>query len=224
MKKKVSFVTVGHSPREDIMDELQSHLSEEIEVRQLGALDSLSIREVKDHLTPVPKEAVMTSRLSNGEMMDFSKEKVMPLLLQAIRREEEAGVAMIVILCTTVSDRLHSRVPIIVPFDLLHKMTAAVRSDCRVGALFPFRQFAEQMKENWIRGGVDVTYECMAPKELDRGRYLDFFKKQRADMLVLDCISYTYECRDYFVRNLGIPVIHPRTVIVSTIHDMLGIG
>ena len=58
MKKKVSFVTVGHSPREDIMDELQSHLSEEIEVRQLGALDSLSIREVKDHLTPVPKEAV----------------------------------------------------------------------------------------------------------------------------------------------------------------------
>jgi len=49
MKKKVSFVTVGHSPREDIMDELQSHLSEEIEVRQLGALDSLSIREVKDH-------------------------------------------------------------------------------------------------------------------------------------------------------------------------------
>ena len=36
MKKKVSFVTVGHSPREDIMDELQSHLSEEIEVRSAG--------------------------------------------------------------------------------------------------------------------------------------------------------------------------------------------
>ena len=38
------------------MDELQSHLSEEIEVRQLGALDSLSIRGSKDHLTPVPNK------------------------------------------------------------------------------------------------------------------------------------------------------------------------
>lgn len=224
MKKKVSFVTVGHSPREDIMEELVSHLSEDIEVRQIGALDGLSIREVKDHLTPDSQEAVMTSRLSNGEMMDFSKEKVMPLLLQAIRGEEEAGTAMIVILCTNAFDRLHCSVPIIVPFDLLHKLTAAVKSDCKVGALFPFGQFAEQMKENWLRDGVDIIYECMAPKEKDRGRYFEFFKEQKADMLVLDCIGYTYECRDYFARNLGIPVIHPRTVIVSTIHDMLGIG
>ena len=77
----------------------------------------------------------MTSRLSNGDDGLF-EEKVMPLLLRAIRREEEAGVAMIVIL-TNVSDRLHSRVPIIVPFDLLHKMTAAVRSESQGRRIIP---------------------------------------------------------------------------------------
>lgn len=224
MKKIVSFLAVGHSPREDIVDELAEHIDSGIEIRQRGALDHLSVEEVREKLIPVPGEPVLTSRLSDGKMMDFSREKVMPLLQSAIDSACEEGASIVVILCTNEFDGLHCRVPLITPFYLLHSVASSVRAGCRAGALFPFKEFAEAMEKSWKRFDVSVDYECASPKENDWGRYVEFFREKKTQLLILDCIGYTYECRDYFSRALGIPVIHPRSMIVSTIHDMLASG
>lgn len=224
MKKAVSFITVGHSPREDIMDELEAHLSSAIEVRQRGALDHMSVEEVKSRLVPSPGEAVMTSRIRGGEMMDFSKKKVMPLLQKAIDEECEKGASMIAILCTNAFDALHCRVPMLLPFDILHSITAAIQADCKVGALFPFESFAGIMEKNWLDYGVSVVYQCMGTKEKNWDRYAEFFRQKKTDLLILDCIGYTYACRDYFAKQLSIPIVHPRTILVETIHSLLGVS
>lgn len=221
MKKIVSFITAGHSPREDIMDELEQYLPREMEIRQRGALDDLTAEEVRTLLSPLPGEAVMTSRLSDGRMADFSKEKAMPLLQKAIDRECDAGASLIVILCTNQFDHLECRVPMIIPFDLLHRMVPVMKGNCKVGMLFPFEAFAEQMAGNWEACGVQAAYRCASPAEAENERYIDFFKKEKIDLLILDCIGYTYGCKDYFAQKLNIPVIHPRSLIVHMIRSLL---
>ncbi len=223
MRKKVSFITAGHSPREDIVDELEKYLPQEIEIRQRGAMDDLTANEVKTLLSPLPEEDVMTSRLSDGSMANFSKEKGMPLLQKAIDKECDAGASLIVILCTNQFDRLECRVPVIVPFDLLHRMIPAIKGDCKVGALFPFEAFAGRMAKSWEAYGVQTVYQCAKPAEAQKEQYVDFFKKEKTDMLILDCIGYTYDCRNYFAQQLNIPVIHPRSMIVHTIQSLLDV-
>lgn len=221
MKKVVSFITAGHSPREDIAEELKQHLSEEIEVRQRGALDHLSVKEVREKLAPLQGEPILTSRLSDKSMADFSKAKVMPLLLKAVNEESSKGADIIVILCTSAFDEIPCFVPVIIPFHLLRGIVTAVKADCNIGALFPFQQFAEQMQKDWETYGISVRCKCAAPNETNWDKYVDFFKKEKTELLIMDCIGYTYECRDYLAKELNIPVIHPRTLIISAIHSLL---
>lgn len=221
MKKVVSFITAGHAPREDIVEELGTHLSKEIMIRQKGALDHLSAKEVKRELEPMNGEPVITSRILDKTMMNLSKAKVMPLLQRAVDGECRDGADVIVLLCTNAFDRLHSRVPMIIPYQLLRGVVTAVQSDCKTGALFPYADYAGQMEENWRKSGVQVAYKCASPMEKCFHRYTEFFREEAVEMLILDCIGYTYECRDFFSRELGITVVHPRTVIVNVIHSLL---
>ncbi len=223
MKKIVSFITVGHSPREDIVDEMREYLSKEIEIRQRGALDEFSVEEITKQLKPDGKEAVMTSRLSNGEMMDFSKAKVMPLLQNAIDQECEAGASVVVIICTNKFDPLQCSVPLIVPYDLLHAVVPVMKGAGKVGALFPFEAFSEEMRQNWMDSNVELYYQCANPKEAMERKYIDHFKEEKIELLLLDCIGYTYECRKYYSDQLMIPIVHPRSMIVHVVHSLLGI-
>lgn len=74
-KKNVSFITVGHSPREDIMVDLSAHLSKDIIVRQVGVLDAYTVDQVHDEFAPLGNEPTMVSRLRNGEMCSFQRRK-----------------------------------------------------------------------------------------------------------------------------------------------------
>lgn len=223
MKRIVSFITAGHSPREDIVEELRGHLSGGIEIRQRGALDHLSVEEAMEELRPGPGEPVLTSRLSDKSMADFSRKHIMPLLQKAIDKECENGADIVVILCTSEFDELHCRVPLIIPFRLLRGIVAAVKADCKAGALFPFKEFACGMEKNWLKYQVPVVWKCLTPGNNDWDKYIDFFKEEQAELLILDCIGYTYGVRDYFRQKLDIPVVHPRTLIVGMIHSLLGL-
>ena len=220
-KCRVTFLTVGHSPRADIMTDLGNHLSADIEVRQVGALDHLSVEQVHEELAPVGDEATMVSRLRNGEMCSFSKEKVMPLVQAAIDREGENGADAIVILCTNRFDPLTSKVPLLIPYNLIHSLTAVVGAGMKIGALFPFESHALPMAENWKETGFDVVYQCRSAAEtapIDQA--VAYYKEQGCQMLVMDCIGYDFALREQFQQALNVPIIHPRTLIADLLQNL----
>lgn len=220
--KVVSFLTVGHSPRDDIMVDLSRKLSKNIEIRQVGALDALGVGEIHDQLAPVDDEPTMVSRLRNGEMCTFSKEKVMPLVQAAIDRECQSGADAIVILCTNRFDPLKSTVPLIIPYTLIHSVTAAIGAGLKVGALFPFESHAASMADNWRETGFDVSYQCrMAQETTPIDESVAFFRQKGCQLLVMDCIGYGFALREAYQRKLNIPIIHPRALIADVLHDIL---
>lgn len=222
--KKVYLITTGHSPREDIADDLREHFSEEIEVCEAGAMDPYSVEQVKTLFAPAEGEATLVSRLSNGEMVAFSEEKAMPLVQSCVDTACEDGADAIIILCTSDFPRLKSRVPVLYPGDLEKKLAVSVAGGMKVAYLFPFATHAPGMAESWESSGLPGNYACYhhssgAPFE----DVIEFFKKDDPDFIVLDCMGYSYEMAERVGKETGKPLILPRSLLVNTTHMLLGL-
>ena len=64
--KKIGAITVGQSPRVDLIPEIQPILGDSVEIIQAGALDGLSKEEIAKFV-PRPGENVLVSRLTEEE-------------------------------------------------------------------------------------------------------------------------------------------------------------
>ena len=65
---KVGAVTIGQSPRVDVMGDMKAILGEEVEVLEAGALDGLSMEEIEE-MEPGEDDYVLVSRLQSGGFM-----------------------------------------------------------------------------------------------------------------------------------------------------------
>ena len=64
--KKIGAITVGQSPRVDLIPEIQPILGDSVEIIQAGALDGLSKEEIAKFV-PRPGENVLVSRLTEPQ-------------------------------------------------------------------------------------------------------------------------------------------------------------
>ena len=63
--ERVAFITIGQSPRNDILDEMRPWWRKEIAIEQYGALDGLPPSAIRS-LEPRAGEARLVSRLRDG--------------------------------------------------------------------------------------------------------------------------------------------------------------
>lgn len=218
----IALITVGHSPRDDLAPELMRLLGEGYRAQQLGGLDAFSPEVIKEEFAPHNDEATMVSRLSSGEMFEMSAAKALPYVQQAIKKAEQNGADAVVLLCTGKFPRVQCGVPLLVPYELMHRLVPGLSLGMRVGALFPFAAFAQEMHEGWQEAGMDVAFASVrpqcSPEELVEA--LTPMKRAGLDMLVLDCIGYTVEARDFCREFLGVPVLHAKTLLAATLKTL----
>ena len=97
--KKIGAITVGQSPRVDLIPEIQPILGDSVEIIQAGALDGLSKEEIAKFV-PRPGENVLVSRLTDGTSATFGESYILPRLQLCIDDLEQQGVSLILFLCT----------------------------------------------------------------------------------------------------------------------------
>lgn len=68
MKPSLVTLTIGQSPRSDILPLLQEHLPADA-VAHAGLLDGLTLAEVEQLYAPAPGDKVLVSRMSSGEQV-----------------------------------------------------------------------------------------------------------------------------------------------------------
>lgn len=222
--KKVYLITTGHSPREDISDDLKAHFSEEIEVIEAGAMDPYTVEQVKTEFKPEDGETTFVSRLSNGEMVAFSEAKAMVKVQDCVDKACAEGADAIIILCTSDFPRLKSSVPVLYPGDLEKKIAVSVAEGMKVAYLFPFESHAPGMAESWKCAGLPGNFTCYHHSSgASFSEVIDFFKKDDPDFIVLDCMGYSYEMAETVAKETGKPFVLPRSLLVNTIHMLLGL-
>jgi len=94
---KIGFMTIGQSPRDDVLSDLPDALRE-VEIVQTGALDGFTFSQIAT-MYPTQNDTVYVSRLRDGSEVKVAKEKLIPILEERVERLRN-DVDALVILCS----------------------------------------------------------------------------------------------------------------------------
>ena len=222
---KIGAITVGQSPRTDLMPDMETIFMDSIEVIQMGGLDGLSRKEIEAMTPAGPEDHVLVSRLRDGSSVTFGESHVLPRMQECIYQLEELGVSLILFLCTgEFPDDFESKVPLIFPNNILTSVAPAVMPGCRLAVFTPSADQVEQVTNKWLRaqaGTVSVIpvspYDGLEPV-LEAAKEV---KADEIDMIIMDCIGYTVEMKEKIHAMLRKPVVLPRTLVARVINELV---
>lgn len=215
---KLAAVTVGQSPRDDILPEIRTAIGGEIDIIEVGVLDDLSADEIAA-MAPVGNESRLCTRLRDGSEVVTSKAKTAIRLNTVLEQLSSGDFDDIVLLCTGYFDDLHCSQPLIESQRLVDSYLAAMSfGNRKIGVMVPLAEQTNEPKQH-------ADYECAAityasPYSGDRLREAG---QQLADMdlIVMHCMGYTNAMRQTVMDASGRPVVLARNVIASGINQLI---
>ena len=222
--KRIGLITIGQSPRLDILSDIESVFDEDAELLQRGALDKLTQAELAA-LTPNEGETVLVSCLRDGTAVTMAEERVIGLLQTCIAELESEGVACILFLCTgDFKDRLTAKVPLIYPNRILTGLLPALCEAHKLIVMVPDQEQAADAVAQWESLGLETQVVPISPYE---GSQEDFctaaesIKESEGSYVLLDCMGYTSKMKHLVESISGKIVILPRTLSASIVQVLI---
>lgn len=220
---KIGAITIGQAPRVDVTSDILHILPKGIELIQRGALDGLSKEEIKK-FAPTPSDYVLVSRLNDGTSVTFAEKYILPKIQEKIYELEALGCRLIIFFCTgSFEERFVSKVPLIYPCDLLNSILPYFVKDGGIACITPSPLQEEQARKKW-EAYVETVYTFSASpyeKSFELDRVCDEITKTGAKVVVLDCIGYTQEMKDYLKAKTGLFVVLGRTLLARVVSEFV---
>ena len=216
---KIGMITIGQSPRNDVITEIRGILGP-VEIVERGCLDELTKKQIET-LKPKGREPFLVTLLRDGSWVQVSREKATNLLQQRIKELENEDVTLIVLLCTGDFPNLKSQKLIIEPGKLIRKIVQGMLTEeKKLGVIIPSSGQIEQTKKKW--GDVDPVVAVASPYENPEQiqEAAKTLLTKNVDLTVLDCIGYTRQMKQEVKEITGKPVILSRTVIARVLREL----
>ena len=215
---KIGMVTIGQSPRNDVVKEIRDILGP-VQIVERGCLDELTEERIET-LKPEEREPFLVTLLRDERSVQVSREKVANLLQQRIQ-ELERDVDLIVLLCTGDFTNLESKKLIIEPGKLIHKLVQGMLTEeKKLGIIIPSSEQIEQTKKKWsdLNLVVAVASPYENPEKIQEAAKT--LLPKNVDLTVLDCIGYTRQMKQEVKEITGKPVILSRTVVTRVLREL----
>lgn len=222
--RSIAGITVGQSPRIDMTDDIRSKLAPGLELIEYGALDDMTLEEVERELKPLPGDEVLVSRMRDGRQATFSGTRIVPLVQKRIDEAEAAGADAIILLCTGGFPELRHKVPLIIPQPLFYSVAHALAGGRTIAVMVPDKAQVEQARAWWGDAGLSIQVVQASPYgDLDAiARAAHSLRGSNCAFLCLDCMGFSVSMRDIARRESGLDVLLPRTLVASTVSELLG--
>ncbi|HLJ61180.1 MAG TPA: AroM family protein [bacterium] len=225
--RTVGFVTIGQSPRLDLIDEFDRAL-QHARLVQAGALDGLSDAEIAQ-FAPRDDDAVLVSRLRTGREVRLAHGCVAPRVQAAVRRLESEGADLIVLLCTGDFPDLVSRGAVVCPNRMFPHVVAAalegVRApgrEARLGVTVPDAAQVPWAETHWGRL-APATAVTVSP--YSESGALDAAGRALAaagvSLVVMDCIGYTRAMQGALARAAAAPAVFATGAVSMIVRELL---
>ena len=216
---KIGMITIGQSPRNDVVGEI-GQLLDQTEIVQRGCLDDLTKKQIES-LNPEETEPFLVTVLRDGRSVQVSKEKTVQLLQQRIKELENKDVASIVLLCTGDFPDLESTKLLIQPGKLIRGLVEAMLTPGEnLGVIVPCSEHIGQTKKKWSH--LNPIVEVASPYE-NSGGIQDAARKLGAEtvgLTVLDCIGYTRQMKQTVREITRKPVILARSLLARALREL----
>jgi protein AroM len=216
--RRVAFVTIGQTPRSDLVPEILASIAAPIEAAEFGALDGMDAAEIAA-LAPPPGEGSLATRLADGSEAVVAKRWAEQRLQQIFDRVDAEGFDLLVLLCTGHFPSLRSRTLMVEAQRVVDGFVDAMAVEtCRLGIMVPL---ARQVEEWHVRGGSarDVRLTHFSPYAGDRLERASDDLADR-DMIVMHCMGYDEAMRARVAARTTRPVVLARRVVAGAIAQL----
>jgi protein AroM len=216
---RIAFVTIGQSPRADLLPEILANLTSPIEAVEFGALDGLTMEEVAA-LAPAPDDTSLCTRMRDGQEVVIGKRPTAQRLQALFDRLDGEGFDAITLLCTGYFEHIGSKTLLIEAQRVVDATVDALSLGCgHLGIMVPLeRQIAEFHVQG--DGQRKVTAAYYSPYSGDR---LDAAAREVAgcDLIVMHCMGYSEHMRSRVVAAVDKPVLLARRIVAGTIQQII---
>lgn len=223
MKKRIGIVTIGQSPRNDVVPEIRDYLGDHVTVVERGALDGLSLSEVKSY-APDQGMLPLVTRMRDGTEVIVAKEKLLLRLKEAVKALDDSGADMILLLCNGDFPAFDTRCLVIEPQRLVDRCLAGLlHARHRLGVLVPVPE-----QQDWVRArlkavnpnltvAVASPYAGKEPLEAACRR----FRKDGCDIIVLYCMGFNRQLGAKVRALCNTPVMVSSTIVARILGELL---
>lgn len=219
MTKSVAFITIGQTPRDDILPEILPLLPHDLDWQEYGAMDGLAPADIVAG-APQYREERLVSRLSDGSEAVVSKAWLLKRLQALIERIDDGRHCALVLLCTGDFGSLESKTLLIEAQGVLDGLTDALADGRRsVGILVPLEEQCAEFAAKPLRVSAK-TVTFASPYSGNRIR-IAARELAKADFAVMHCLGYTEAMRERVAAETGRPVLLARRALAGAIAQVL---
>lgn len=221
----IGLVTIGQSPRVDVVPDMAAVIGPGVVVREAGALDSLS-RSAIEALAPTAGDEILVTRLKDGSPVFVGKQKIVGLVEECIGALERDGAELTAPLCTGAFPRLRANRPLIQPHPVLLGTMRGLSWPGRLGVLTPSLPHVPQTEARWRRDGFDPVVAPLSPYEEEDAaavrRAAEAMRAGGAGLVVMDCMGFRRKTRDELGELTGVPVLLANLLVARVIAELCG--
>jgi protein AroM len=225
LRPVVGLVTIGQSPRPDVVPDMAEIIGPGVEIREAGALDGLTRVEI-DALKPTGDDEILVTRLQDGSAVFLGKEKIVGLVERRIAGLERGGARFTALLCTGAFPRLRAGRTLIQPHPVLLGTLRGLSWPGRLGILTPSVPHVPQTEARWQRDGFDPVVAPLSPYEEEDPaalrRAAEAMRAGAAGLVVMDCMGFRRKTRDELRGLTGVPVLLANLLVARVITEACG--
>jgi protein AroM len=212
---RIAVVTVGRSPRPDVLAELVGKLGQ-VRCEEFATFDDVPTEVLAEH-APGPREAPFFARLGEGNYVILSVTFVEQHVARLVVRLDDLGYDLIVIAATALFAPLRARTPIVHGQRAVDAWVAAlVVGDLKIGLIYPLPRQGDQLATFEHRTQFQSAHASI------NGGYSEHLTEaaggvSAADLIVMHSIGYTEAMAQLIVREGGKPAVTARRIIAAAI-------
>jgi protein AroM len=218
-------VTIGQAPRHDLVPDLAPCLRAD-RIEEAGALDGLDRDRLRE-LKPRSPDAVLVTRLADGESVHVDHHRIRPLLEAAIARVEAAGADAVLVACTgDLAGLAHRRALFLAGPLIHHGASVIVHPTHRVAVICPDAAQRDAVAARWAESLRVVGVFAASPyrdPEPALNAAVQSLLPGKPDVVIMDCMGYTPAMANQVRQETRLPVILARD-LVARLAGAWGVG
>ncbi|MGH2407170.1 MAG: AroM family protein [Candidatus Limnocylindrales bacterium] len=192
--RRVGVLTIGQSPRPDLLEPLRVRLPADVAIIEAGALDGHSPDDLPARAGAYP----LTTRWRDGSPATVDEAFLSPLVQTALEALQRGGADVVLLLCAGGFADLRPRGRLVRPFeaavDALRDLGAR-----RVGVVVPIDGQSWPSQRKWRLAGFEPTVVVGEPATIDIPASIE--------ALVLDFVGHPSEVVEAFRARSPVPVV-----------------
>jgi protein AroM len=216
-------LTIGQSPRTDIVPGLEDILGPGIDIIEKGALDGMDYGEAAS-LGPEEGMTALVARMSDGAEVIVAKEKILPHITDKVNELNDLGVNLILLLCVGAFPSFESRCLILEPQRIVdHFLKAILSRDHHLGVLLPIPEQRDWARALFAPIVTRLTFAFASPYR-EREELTEAAAELTAagcDLVVMYCMGFSIESARVVRRVFPQPVVLSNSLVARAAAELL---